>query len=131
MHAQLLTRRCPLAFRYGAGAGGVAYIGSFSWGSDEPAYVFTAQLGPSYAKYIWEAVSARGWASRCCVLAASGTCGLDCTLQAAAALSTVLMLMSLPPMLQVSHEVGHTVSGTAGQHGRATVLLRLQWRCKC
>jgi hypothetical protein len=34
----------------GAGAGGVAYIGSFSWSSDTPTYVFTENLGPNFAK---------------------------------------------------------------------------------
>ncbi len=43
----------PPPCRYGANAGGVAYIGSFSWGSDEPAYVFTQQLGPNHPKYVW------------------------------------------------------------------------------
>jgi hypothetical protein len=41
----------------------VAYIGSFSWGRDEPAYVFTKELGPNHARYIWEAVSAQAAAS--------------------------------------------------------------------
>lgn len=40
----------------GAGAGGVAYIGSFNWTSDTPAYVFTAELGNN-EKYIAEAAS--------------------------------------------------------------------------
>ncbi len=42
---------------YGAGAGGVAYIGSFSWNSDTPAFVFPAQLGNGWPKYVAEAVS--------------------------------------------------------------------------
>jgi PKD repeat protein len=43
----------------GAGAGGVAYIGSYSWNSDTPAFVFPAQLGNNN-KYIAEAVSHEG-----------------------------------------------------------------------
>jgi PKD repeat protein len=42
---------------YGAGAGGVAYVGSFSWNTDTPAYVFTAQLGNGFPKYVAEATS--------------------------------------------------------------------------
>ena len=42
---------------YGAGAGGVAYLGSFSWNSDTPAFVFPAQLGNGWPKYVAEAVS--------------------------------------------------------------------------
>jgi PKD repeat protein len=42
---------------YGAGAGGVAYLNSFSWNSDTPCYVFTAQLGNGNAKYTAEAAS--------------------------------------------------------------------------
>lgn len=42
---------------YGAGAGGVAYLNSFSWNSDTPAFVFPAQLGNGFPKYVAEAVS--------------------------------------------------------------------------
>lgn len=42
---------------YGAGAGGVAYLNSFSWNSDTPCFVFTAQLGNGNAKYTAEAAS--------------------------------------------------------------------------
>src|SRR5438552_230401 len=42
---------------YGAGAGGVSYIGCFNWSSDTPNFVFTAQLGNGYPKYVAEAVS--------------------------------------------------------------------------
>jgi PKD repeat protein len=42
---------------YGAGAGGVSYIGSFNWSSDTPNFVFPAQLGNGYAKYVAEAAS--------------------------------------------------------------------------
>lgn len=42
---------------YGAGAGGVAYLNSFSWNSDTPCFVFTAQLGNGNAKYTAEATS--------------------------------------------------------------------------
>ena len=42
---------------YGAGAGGVAYLNSFSWNSDTPCFVFTEQLGKGNAKYTAEAAS--------------------------------------------------------------------------
>ncbi len=42
---------------YGAGAGGVAYLNSFSWNSDTPCFVFTDQLGSGNAKYTAEATS--------------------------------------------------------------------------
>jgi hypothetical protein len=42
---------------YGASAGGVAYIGAFSWNSDTPCYVFPAQLSNGWPKYVAEAVS--------------------------------------------------------------------------
>lgn len=42
---------------YGAGAGGVAYLGSFSWSTDSPAFVFPVQLGNGNNKYTAEAVS--------------------------------------------------------------------------
>ncbi len=42
---------------YGAGAGGVAYLQSFSWNSDTPAFVFPAQLNNGWPKYVAEAVS--------------------------------------------------------------------------
>ncbi len=42
---------------YGAGAGGVAYLNSFSWNSDSPCFVFTSQLGSGNAKYTAEAAS--------------------------------------------------------------------------
>ncbi len=42
---------------YGAGAGGVAYLNSFTWNSDTPCYVFTDQLGSGNAKYTAEAAS--------------------------------------------------------------------------
>ena len=38
-------------------AGGVAYLGSFSWDSDTPAFVFPAQLGNGYPKAVAEAIS--------------------------------------------------------------------------
>jgi PKD repeat protein len=40
-----------------AGAGGVAYLGSFSWNSDTPAFVFPAQLSNGNPKYVAEAAS--------------------------------------------------------------------------
>jgi PKD repeat protein len=42
---------------FGQGAGGVAYLNSFSWNSDTPAFVFPAQLGNGFPKYVAEAVS--------------------------------------------------------------------------
>ena len=42
---------------YGAGAGGVAYLNSFTWNSDTPCFVFTSQLGNGNAKYTSEATS--------------------------------------------------------------------------
>ena len=42
---------------YNTGAGGVAYIGAFSWSSDTPCFVFTAQLGNGHEKYTAEAAS--------------------------------------------------------------------------
>jgi PKD repeat protein len=42
---------------YNTGAGGVAYIGAFSWNSDTPCFVFTAQLGNGNDKYTAEAAS--------------------------------------------------------------------------
>jgi Bacterial pre-peptidase C-terminal domain/Metallo-peptidase family M12 len=41
---------------YGAGAGGVAYVGSFTWSSDAPVFVFTENLANG-EKYIAEAIS--------------------------------------------------------------------------
>jgi serralysin len=43
-----------------AGAGGVAYLNSFSWNTDSPCFVFTAQLGNGNPKYTAEAVSHDG-----------------------------------------------------------------------
>ncbi len=39
------------------GVGGVAFIGSFTWGDDTPAFVFSDRLGPNNAKYIAECCS--------------------------------------------------------------------------
>lgn len=39
------------------GVGGISYIGSFTWGDDTPAFVFTDKLGPNNAKYIAECCS--------------------------------------------------------------------------
>lgn len=41
---------------YGA-AGGVAFVGSFTWGDDTPCFVFTAALGVNWPKAISEAAS--------------------------------------------------------------------------
>lgn len=42
---------------YGSSAGGVAYIGSFNWSTDTPAFVFEDQLGNGNEKYTAEAIS--------------------------------------------------------------------------
>ena len=42
---------------YGYGAGGVAFIGSFTWNSDAPCFVFTDQLGSGHEKYTAEAAT--------------------------------------------------------------------------
>jgi PKD repeat protein len=42
---------------YSVNAGGVAYIGAFSWSSDTPCFVFTAQLGSGNEKYTAEAAT--------------------------------------------------------------------------
>ncbi len=39
------------------GVGGISYVGSFTWGDDTPAFVFTDRLGPNNAKYIAECCS--------------------------------------------------------------------------
>jgi hypothetical protein len=36
--------------------GGVAYVGSFGL-TNTPAFIFAKNLGPNYAKFLWEAVS--------------------------------------------------------------------------
>ena len=40
-----------------AGVGGVAYIGSFTWGDDTPGFVFSDRLGPFSPKMVGEACS--------------------------------------------------------------------------
>jgi PKD repeat protein len=42
---------------YGSSAGGVAFVGSYIWASDTPAYVFPAQLASGAEKYVAEAIS--------------------------------------------------------------------------
>ena len=42
---------------YGAGAGGVAYVGSYNWNTDTPTYVFPDQLASGFEKYVAEAAS--------------------------------------------------------------------------
>ena len=42
---------------YGANAGGVAYMYSFKWSTDTPAFVFPAMLGNGSEKYTAEAIS--------------------------------------------------------------------------
>ena len=42
---------------YNPQAGGVAYVGSFSWSSDTPCFAFTAQLGNGNEKYTAEAIT--------------------------------------------------------------------------
>lgn len=39
------------------GVGGVAYIGSFTWGDDTPGFVFSDRLGPNSPKMVAECVS--------------------------------------------------------------------------
>ncbi len=39
------------------GVGGIAWIGSFVWGDDTPAFVFSDKLGPNNVKYIAECCS--------------------------------------------------------------------------
>lgn len=46
----------PSSAWYG-NAGGVAYIGSFNWNSDTPAFVFSDKLGPNGEKYVAEAIA--------------------------------------------------------------------------
>ena len=41
----------------GGGAGGVAYLNSFGWNTDTPAFVFPDQLGNGFPKYVAEATS--------------------------------------------------------------------------
>lgn len=42
---------------FGQGAGGVAYLNSFNWSTDTPAFVFEDQLGNGNEKFVAEAVS--------------------------------------------------------------------------
>ncbi|MCE9518326.1 MAG: hypothetical protein K8R87_01970 [Verrucomicrobia bacterium] len=42
---------------YGASAGGVAYINSFDWNTDSPAFVFPSQLGGGNPKFVAEAAA--------------------------------------------------------------------------
>ena len=42
---------------YGSGVGGVAYVGSFTWNTDSPAFVFPTELGAGNDKYVAEAAS--------------------------------------------------------------------------
>ena len=42
---------------FGSPVGGIAYLGSFSWSSDTPAFVFPGNLGNGLPKYVGEAVS--------------------------------------------------------------------------
>lgn len=42
---------------FGGGAGGVAYLTSFGWNTDTPAFVFTKDLGNGNPKYVAEAAS--------------------------------------------------------------------------
>jgi hypothetical protein len=37
--------------------GGISYIGSFTWGDDTPAFVFSDKLGPNNPKYVGECCS--------------------------------------------------------------------------
>lgn len=40
-----------------SGVGGISYVGSFTWGDDTPAFVFSDRLGPNSPKYIAECCS--------------------------------------------------------------------------
>ncbi len=40
-----------------SGVGGISFIGSFTWGDDTPAFVFSDRLGPNSPKYIAECCS--------------------------------------------------------------------------
>jgi len=40
-----------------SGVGGISYIGSFTWGDDTPAFVFTDRLGPNNVKYVAECIT--------------------------------------------------------------------------
>jgi Domain of unknown function (DUF4114)/Metallo-peptidase family M12B Reprolysin-like/Calx-beta domain len=42
---------------FGQGAGGVAYLNSFNWNTDTPAFIFTSQLANGNEKYTAEAIS--------------------------------------------------------------------------
>jgi len=42
---------------YGTDAGGVAYMSSFRWNTDTPAFIFPAMLGNGNEKYVAEAIS--------------------------------------------------------------------------
>jgi hypothetical protein len=79
-----------------AGVGGIAYLASFSFDSDTPAFVFPAELGgPNSIKYILESVRPR--ARRLAALAAPERAGVQAR------------SLTLPrsPRPQISHEVGH------------------------
>jgi len=39
------------------GVGGIAYVGSFTWGDDTPAFVFCDRLGPNSPKFVGECCS--------------------------------------------------------------------------
>ena len=41
----------------GSAAGGVAYLGSYAWETDTPAFIFPVQLGNGASKYVAEAIS--------------------------------------------------------------------------
>ena len=42
---------------FGSPSGGVAYVGVYGNTYYQPAFIFPDNLGPRYAKYVWEAVS--------------------------------------------------------------------------
>jgi hypothetical protein len=52
---------------YGAGAGGVAYVGSFGSSYYGPTFVFPAQLGNGSPKYVAEAISHEGMYLSACL----------------------------------------------------------------
>jgi len=49
------------------GVGGIAYVGSFTWGDDTPAFVFCDRLGPNNPKFVGE----------CCTHESGHTVGLS------------------------------------------------------
>lgn len=57
MHAALPRMFLFASAGYNRTAGGVAYVGVFGRTDQtyQPAFIFSKNLGPDYAKYLWEA----------------------------------------------------------------------------